>query len=164
MAWRIDEQFWRNVLAFESAPRVKLREILAANGAPPPPASALSDEEIHQALWQLIDRLARQRHFLDTTDHLSDRELYVLLTEHLLETETEAIPPEAGWNCHHHVDEYGTPGGEEPHRIWLRCYADAESRRKWKEKFPEDELPPHQDPPFDRDRHLPGAAESEAWD
>lgn len=37
----------------------------------------------------------------------------------------------------------------------LRYCADEDYREDWAKQFPEDPLPPHEDPPFDRDRLLP---------
>jgi hypothetical protein len=37
----------------------------------------------------------------------------------------------------------------------LRYYADDEVRKDWAKDFPDSELPPHETPPYDRDRLLP---------
>lgn len=48
-------------------------------------------------------------------------------------------------------------GGEEYTRLYLKYYADEETRRRWLADFPEDEMPSHEVPPYVRDRHLPQA-------
>jgi len=37
----------------------------------------------------------------------------------------------------------------------MKYFADEESRASWLAQFPDYEMPPHQEPPDDRDRHLP---------
>jgi hypothetical protein len=44
---------------------------------------------------------------------------------------------------------------EEDNRLYLKYYADDASRKQWHRDFPDDPLPAHQDPPYDRDRLLP---------
>ena len=39
--------------------------------------------------------------------------------------------------------------------LYLRFYADEEWRNQWSEDFPEDVIPPHEDPPYERDHLLP---------
>ncbi len=46
-------------------------------------------------------------------------------------------------------------GSERDIHAWLKYYADEETRQRWAEDFPNDVVPPHEDPPYDRDRHLP---------
>lgn len=41
----------------------------------------------------------------------------------------------------------------------MKYYADEETRRQWKNDFPDYEMPEHEDPPYDRDRLLPGAGD-----
>ena len=53
-----------------------------------------------------------------------------------------------------HLSLVGT-GGAENIRAWLTYYADEESREYWRHDFPEEDIPAHQNPPYDRDRHLP---------
>lgn len=46
-------------------------------------------------------------------------------------------------------------GSERDIPAWPKYYADEETRQCWAKDFPNDVVPPHEDPPYDRDRHLP---------
>ena len=48
----------------------------------------------------------------------------------------------------------GSYGEEEVH-LSLKHYADEQERARWAKDWPEDEMPAHVDPPYDRDRLLP---------
>jgi hypothetical protein len=150
----IQHQFWQNVLATESAPYKLRREILAEAGFRAPAPNALTDQEVTAHLWRLINALAERRIFIFSTNHLSDRELYTLLVEAVLEEEMQLLPSDAGWSCRICIHEYGAPGDEDGSLLYLRYYADEATRAHWVQEFQE-EIPPHCDPPFDRDRHLP---------
>lgn len=65
---------------------------------------------------------------------------------------TVIMPPEAGYNCTY---DLVSSGSDEDTQAWLKYYADEDTRRQWAKDFPDDILPPHEDPPYDRDRHLP---------
>ena len=39
--------------------------------------------------------------------------------------------------------------------LYLKYYADEKTRESWRSEFPEEVMPDHVDPPYDRDRHLP---------
>ena len=52
------------------------------------------------------------------------------------------------------VDVLGS-GSEEDTYLYLKYYADDDWRRFWLKDFPDDEIPDHEDPPYDRDRLLP---------
>ena len=55
-------------------------------------------------------------------------------------------------NCH--LDLVGS-GSEEDIALWLKYYADEETRVQWARDFPDMVVPPHENPPYDRDRQLP---------
>jgi hypothetical protein len=46
-------------------------------------------------------------------------------------------------------------GSDEDNHVYLRYYADEKYRRDWANDWPDDTVPEHEDPPFDRDRYLP---------
>lgn len=137
---------------FDDCPWCTPREILRRLGYEPLPPSAIDDFQIRGRLWELLYALAARRFYLYNTNHLSDRELYAWLYDDWLNEETADIPPEAEWNCRVAPNDSGC---EEDSKIWLRYYADEDTRQEWAIDFPEDPLPPHEEPQFDRDRWLP---------
>jgi len=149
------EQFWRNVVSFESGAGddesyfVPI-ELLKDAGVEFPPAEELGDEALTRKLWEVIRAMARRRWYLVHTDHLSDRKLYGLLVEDLLAEETLSAPPEANLIL-------DVLGGCSPEDIAtaLKYYYDENERRDWVKSFPEDKIPEAEDLPYDRDRHLP---------
>jgi hypothetical protein len=52
------------------------------------------------------------------------------------------------------IDLVGS-GNEEDNQIFLKYYAEEKHREQWASDWPEDLLPEHEEPPFDRDRFLP---------
>jgi len=56
----------------------------------------------------------------------------------------------------YHVD---VPGDDVDNTNYLTCYASEKDREQWREDFPDAIAPPHRDPLYDRDRHLPTADE-----
>lgn len=150
----VREQFWQCVMAFEDGPFTTDFQRLQDAGIDLPEPASLTDEQLSAKLWEVIERLADLRVFLQSTDHLSDRQLYdVLWRENLhYEIPIELGDPdtEGGW----HADLTAT-GSEEGTRTWLKYYADEQTREHWRRDWPEDDMPEHEDPPFDRDRLLP---------
>jgi hypothetical protein len=149
------EEFLRNMIAFETGPFTSHFERLEKAGLALPPADSLTDAEVTAKLWEVIHALARQCTYLLHTDHLSDRELYEDLWSDTLREETVAMPPGSGWECH--IDLVSS-GSDEDNQICLRYYDSEEQRQRWARDFPGDTIPPHEDPPYDRDRHLPGSS------
>jgi hypothetical protein len=147
----IAEQFWENVVAFETAPRTTLADRLEANGVTLPPADTLGESQIHSKLWEIADALAGLGVCIENTDHLSDRELYEILCSDLLREEGAFMSDRAGWT--YHISPIGS-GSEEDMQIHHRYYASEEDRRRWLRDFPEDILPPRETLPYDRDRAL----------
>jgi hypothetical protein len=147
----VQEQFWRRLVAWETAPTTTNFQQLADLGVTLKEPDAVGEEELRARLWELIDGLAGIRVFLMSTDHLSDRELYARLWHDVLRDEIPQVPDDPGvW----HVDLVGT-GSEADVAHYLKYYADEDSRRLWLERFPDEKLPMHEDPPYDRDRLLP---------
>lgn len=135
--------------------------LLQQRGFNPADPATLNDDDLPAALALLIEKLASIRVFLECTDHLSDRELYEKLFHETLHEAIFCSPDnEAGAS---HID-YSGSCGEDLDR-YLRYYADETSRELWAKDFPEDPMPPHEEPPFSRDATLPrpewGAASDE---
>jgi hypothetical protein len=147
-------QFWLSVAAYEQAPwTTHFQELVDAGGDLPAPDS-MDDRQLAAKLSEVIEALAGTRVFLSQTDHLSDRELYTLLWGDTLREPVKNMPLDesSAW----HIDLL-SGGGEEDTRLYMKYYADEETRRRWLADFPDDEMPPHEEPPYNRDRHLPQA-------
>jgi len=145
------EDFWRRVMDYENAPLVTDAQRLYDAGIDLPDPDVMDDSQLTAKLWQVIDALAGMRVFITSTDHLSDRQLYDRLWRHSLREEEPVLP---GYTDH--VDLVST-GSQEDIHAWMKYYADEDTRRDWLKDFPDYDMPAHEDPPYDRDRHLPQA-------
>lgn len=145
-------KFFEYILAFESAEDSTFFERLSreAQFVPIPPDDLSNAGQCHTALWELLNALASIRVYLNNTDHLDDASLYRLLYFGALEGDTVSPPAGSGWNCRIDVAEFGTKEDPDGTDLWLRYYADDQTRAKW-----DGEVPPQETPPFDRDRLLP---------
>jgi hypothetical protein len=148
----VHEKFLQRIIDIESAPDgTRFNQLLEA-GVELPEPSSLDDGALHSKLWEVINTLVRLDVDITNTDHLSDRQLYELLWSDLLRQETMIPPPGSGWLFH--IDTIGS-GSDEDIDTHLRYYSSEEDRKRWAEDFPDMIIPPHEDPPYDRDRHLP---------
>lgn len=150
----ITEQFWANVLNYEQAEETCHFLMLERAGVELPPPEQLDGEVVSAKLWEVIHALARMCVYLSKTDHWSDRELYEELWRDTLREHTHEFPPDSGWRCH--ID-FLSSGSEEDNLLYLKYYADDEERRRWHDDWPDDVIPPHEDPQYDRDSKLPKA-------
>ena len=155
MSQELREQFWEHVVAFEKAEWITSFELLVQGGMELPAPEELDDSQLSVKLWEAILSLAMLRMFLYNTDHLSDRELYEELWHQVLREENPVMPINENSACH--IDLVGS-GSEEDNELYLRYYADEETWHRWAKDWPNDAMPEHEAPPYDRDRHLP------AWD
>jgi hypothetical protein len=148
----MEEAFWKHVVDYEEAPWTTHFQQLEDAGVSLPPPDSLNDEELTAKLWDTIQKLALLHVFIEQTDHLSDRELYTHLWSDALREETKAMPLVAG--SAYHIQLLSS-GSEEDNQLYLKYYADDDWRRQWHEEWPDDPIPAHVDPPYDRDRLLP---------
>lgn len=148
------EEFWRSALAFEEAEEVQPFDVLVDGGQDLPAADDLDDEALDKKLWEVLSAMQCYGIFLERTNHLSNRELYTHLWEDCLREPMVLPMNEDGPLGHWIVDLIGG-GCPEAIQTDLRYYADENQRREWAERFPDDEIPDHEDPPHDRDRLLP---------
>jgi len=149
---QIREQFWEQVVAFETAPLTTHFEKLVEGRMELPHPESMDDETLSATLQELIKRLAAMRVFLHSTDHLSDRQLYTHLCSDSLREKHPDLPFDE--NSCWHIDLVSS-GSEEDTEAWLKYFADQKTRQDWVDQFPDYVLPEHEDPPHDRDRHLP---------
>jgi len=148
----LHEKFLENMLAFEEQEERPLFDALVEGGVHLPPPEEMDDARLTAKLWELIRAMSLLCHYLYNTDHLSDRELYRYLWAEALRQPTMLMPHNPDFGCH--IDVVGS-GSDEDNRTYLKYYADEETRGDWARDWPEDEIPAHEDPPFDRDRQLP---------
>jgi hypothetical protein len=148
----LKEKFLEQVLAFERGEKTTLLSLLAKYGHQFPSPEQLDGQALTDTLRELIRALAEVRVFLEFTDHLSDRELYTFLWRESLREEDvfEPVHPASAW--HFDMTHVGTP---DPTWIYLKYYADESFRKSWATEFPDDPMPPDEDPPYNRDQNLP---------
>ncbi len=148
------EQFWEHVVAFEGTPQKTYRKLLEQDGFVCPPPEDLDEQGLTETLHGLIQVLARRRIYLESTDHLSDRELYQHLYNSILEESAYEFSPEMETNTH--IDLIGG-GSDEDISLWLKYYADDAERKDWAAECPDYRMPAKEKLPYDRDRFLPRA-------
>lgn len=125
------------------------RELLSKKGILVIAESELSDSQLRKSLKCLIDSLAAERIYLDNTDHLSDRELYVKIVSELL---PRSFAVGGGdWDLH----DFAAAFDEETRQIYLAYYADEAERTIWALDTEFLPVPPRRARLYDRDRHLP---------
>ena len=150
----LEDEFADYIAAFERQEPRALSEVLPEAGVALPPPDELDDAQLGGKLWEIINMLALMGTFLHSTNHLSDRQLYAELWGDVLQEPTVLMPDNAAYACH--IDMVGS-GSEEHTLLYMKYYASEQERRSWLEEWPEDVLPDHEDPPYDRDRLLPQA-------
>ncbi len=150
----VHEQFMRHIIEYETAPETSQSEELRKEGVRLPAPESMDDAALRVKLWEVIRALAERSCYLHHTNHLSDRELYTHLRSESLK---EVMPDfKGGRSFQWHIDLIGSCS-EEDLEIGLRYYDSEEERKRCAREYPKTFIPPHEEPPFDRDRNLPQA-------
>ena len=148
----MEEEFLRHVLEYENAEPISLLRLLENSGLEVPPPDQLDDDALTAKLKEIIERMASLGAYLLHTNHLSDRALYGYLYHDGLREEAVLFPENPSYA--YMIDLTGS-GSEEDNQTFLKYYADEQYRQQWASDWPADNIPDHEDPPFDRDRLLP---------
>jgi hypothetical protein len=148
----MEEEFLRHVLEYETAAPISLMSLLTNAGLEVQAPEQLDKDTLRIKLKEIIERMATLGAYVLHTNHLSDRELYEYLYGDALREEVVLFPENPSYA--YMIDLTGS-GGDEDNQIYLKYYADEEHRRQWAHDWPDDPLPDHEEPPFDRDRFLP---------
>jgi len=148
----MEEEFLRHVLEYETAEQISLLRLLENAGLEVPAPETLDDDALKIKLKEIIDRMASVGAYVLHTNHLSDRDLYDYLYHDALREETVLFPENPSYA--YMIDLTGSCG-EDDNATYLKYYADEEYRRQWAHDWPDDPMPEHEEPPFDRDRLLP---------
>lgn len=148
----MEEEFLRHVLEYETAEQISVLQLLENSGLEVLAPETLDDNALKIKLKEMIDRMASVGAYLLHTNHLSDRDLYEYLYHEALREETVLFPENPSYA--YMIDLTGS-GSEEDNQNYLKYYADEQYRRQWAHDWPDDPMPEHEEPPFDRDRFLP---------
>jgi hypothetical protein len=148
----MEEEFLRHVLEYETAEPISLFRLLENAGLEVPAPDQLDGTTLTAKLQEVIQRMATLGAYLLHTNHLSDRELYEYLYRDGLREEAVLFPENPSYA--YMIDLTGS-GSDEDNLIYLKYYADEEHRKQWALDWPDDPMPQHEDPPFDRDSSLP---------
>ena len=148
----MEEEFLRHVLEYETAEPISLMRLLENSGLEVPAPDTLDKDGLRIQLKTLIERLSTLGAYVFHTNHLSDRELYDYLYHDALREEAVLFPENPSYA--YMIDLTGS-GSDEDNQTYLKYYADEKQRQQWALDWPDDTMSEHEDPPFDRDRHLP---------
>ena len=148
----MEEEFLRHVLEYETAEALTLYDQLKTSGTEVRSPDQLDDATLTRDLTELVQRLATLGVYLIHTNHLSDRELYEYLYHEGLREEAVLFPENPSYA--YIIDLTGS-GSDEDNVIYLKHYADEQYRNQWAHDWPDDPMPAHENPPFDRDSSLP---------
>lgn len=141
---RVENEYLASMLAWERAPVLPISRWFQPELQLPRPEQ-LSADELNERLWSTILALYDQRIVLEFTGHLSDPELYCLISRDILPSLEKKLDRGRSflhWQC---IDPNLDP------EIWLRYYATEEERQGWlEESGASEQLPPSEPLPYPR--------------
>lgn len=127
---RHENDYLAAMLEWERAPILPIYRWFEPELRPPHP-NRLDNANLSKILGDLIDQLYEKKIVLDFTDHLSDRELYMLICQDILPAREKKIDLRNGalhWDCSH-------SGGVNDPIVWLTYYASDEEREDWADRY-----------------------------
>jgi len=142
MSTSTENEFLASMLDWERAPILPISQWFSPELILPHPDS-LSDDDLHEKMWNTVQAFFDKRIVLDFTDHLTDRELYCIIFRDILPAHEKKIDRASNflhWDC---ANAGGNPD------IWLRYYASEEDRQNWTVETG-GLLPPREEPPHRR--------------
>lgn len=142
MPTRKENEYLASMLAWERAPVLPIAEWFQPRLVLPAPDS-LRPDDLHELLWDTIQKLYEKRIVLEFTDHLSDHELYCMIARDILPSPEKMIERSRTYLHWHCLDP-----GDDPD-VWLRYYATRQERKIWVQETGR-ALPPRERPPFAR--------------
>jgi hypothetical protein len=148
----MEEEFLRHVLEYETAEQISLFRLLENAGLEIPAPEQLDDTTLTAKLQEIVQRMATLGAYLLHTNHLSDRALYEYLYHDALREATVLFPENPSYA---YMIDLTSSSSDEDNQTYLKYYADEEYRKQWALDWPDDPMPQHEDPPFDRDSSLP---------
>ena len=147
----VEVAFLESVLAFETSRKRTLFELLEESGIGLLSPQQLAGQQLTEKLWDVIHALCGHSVILCNTDHLSDRELYVLLWNDTLRNRCIGSPQHV---LRLDMTENGRDDGM---ARYLKYYASDGQRQMYADVYPKFKMPPHVDPPRRRDHLIPDA-------
>jgi hypothetical protein len=136
-----ENEFLQSMLAWERAPVLPISRWFEPELVLPRP-DELNPQELKRLLHDTIQKLYAQRIVLEFTEHLSDRQLYCLISRDILPSYEKKIDQPKNYLHWHCLDDNDA-------ETWLRYYATNEEREVWLEENGGD-LPSMETPPFPR--------------
>ncbi len=136
-----ENEFLQSMLAWERAPVLPISRWFEPELVLPR-LDELSDDQITRVVNDTLQKLYARRIVLEFTEHLSDRQLFCLISRDILPSYEKKIDQPKNylhWHCLNENDA----------ESWLRYYATADERETW--QFENGgELPPMENPPYPR--------------
>ena len=139
------------LMTMESDGTSTLAKQLIEDGIELPKPEGLTDTQLHDKLWQVINGMAKRKHYLCFTNHLSDRQLYTKLWCDTLNQATHDMTDTGNSITGFDLSEDSDENGE----IYVQYYACEMDRREWQYNYPDIEIPPAKPLVSSRDKDLP---------
>lgn len=119
-----ENRYLSSLLAWERAPVLPVSQWFQPELVLPR-ADTLDDDALAELLDQTIRQLASRQIVLESTGHLSDRQLYSLIQRDILPSQEKKVALPDSWLVWQCLDQ------DRDEEAWLRYYASDEEREQW---------------------------------